>query len=104
MNIADMVIATYLAESTLLRLKKLLKTESEESLKEKIAMCKLYIYEASEIIRKNGNEAIMSFAEGDELGMMMMGIKRFSKIAPFNVKEEGQVIAQKMIAEGGYAW
>jgi alkylation response protein AidB-like acyl-CoA dehydrogenase len=104
MNIADMVIATYLAESTLLRLQKLLKTESEESLKEKIAMCKLYIYEASEIIRKNGNEAIMSFGEGDEMRMMMMGIKRFSKIAPFNVKEEGQVIAQKMIAEGGYAW
>ena len=104
MNIADMAIATYVAESTLLRLQKLLKTESEESLKEKIAMCKMYIYDASEAIRKAGNEAIMSFAEGDEMRMMIMGIKRFSKIQPFNVKEEGQVIAQKMITEGGYAW
>lgn len=104
MNIADMTIATYTAESVLLRVQKLLKTESEEDLKEKIAMARLYIYEASETIRRAGNEAIMSFAEGDEMRMMMMGIKRFSKIQPFNIKETQQVVAQAVIKADEYCF
>jgi hypothetical protein len=67
-------------------------------------MARLYIYEASETIRKAGNEAIMSFAEGDEMRMMMMGIKRFSKIQPFNVKEEQQKVAQAIIAADEYCF
>lgn len=104
MNIADMTIALYTAESVLLRVQKLLKTQSEEELKEKIAMAKLYIYDASEIIRRSGNEAIMSFAEGDEMRMMLMGIKRFSKIQPFNVKDAQQTVAQAVIAADEYCF
>lgn len=104
MNIADMVMATYLAESAVLRTLKLLKTHSEEDMAEKIAMTKLYVYEASEIIRKSGNEAIMSFSEGDEMRMMMIGIKRFSKIQPFNIKDEQQKIAQAMIKANAYCF
>jgi alkylation response protein AidB-like acyl-CoA dehydrogenase len=104
MNIADMVIATYMAESVLLRVKKLLKTKSEAELSEKIAMARLYIYEASETIRSSGNEAVMSFTEGDEMRMMMMGIKRFSKIQPFNIKDEQQKVAQTMIKANAYCF
>ncbi|NNC83106.1 MAG: acyl-CoA dehydrogenase, partial [Flavobacteriales bacterium] len=104
MNIADMAIATYNAESVLLRVKKLLKTHSEEDLKEKIAMARLYIYEASEIVRRSGREAIMSFADGDELRMMLLGIKRFSKTQPFNVKEAQQTVAQAIITADEYCF
>ncbi|NNC82457.1 MAG: acyl-CoA dehydrogenase [Flavobacteriales bacterium] len=104
MNIADMAIATYNAESVLLRVKKLLKTQSEEDLKEKIAMARLYIYEASEIVRRSGREAIMSFAEGDEQRMMLLGIKRFSKIQPFNVKEAQQTVAQAIVEADEYCF
>ncbi len=104
MNIADMVMATYVAESVLLRTQKLLMSHSEAELAEKIAMTKLYIYEASEIIRKSGNEAIMSFTDGDEMRMMMIGIKRFSKIQPFNVKEEQQKVAKALIEANAYCF
>jgi alkylation response protein AidB-like acyl-CoA dehydrogenase len=104
MNIADMTIATYTAESVLLRVKKLLKTKSEAELSDKIAMAKLYIYEAAETIRRSGNEAVMSFTEGDEMRMMMMGIKRFSKIQPFNIKDEQQKVAQTMIKANAYCF
>jgi len=104
MNIADMAIVTYVAESALLRVKKLMKTQSEEELKEKIAMVRLYIYEAAETIRRSGNEAVMSFAEGDEMRMMLMGIKRFSKVQPFNVKDEQQKVAQALIKANDYCF
>ena len=104
MNIADMVMATYAAESVLLRVKKLLRTKTEAELAEKIAMARLYIYEAAETIRRAGNEAVMSFAEGDEMRMMLMGVKRFSKVQPFNVKDEQQKVAQALIKANEYCF
>lgn len=104
MNVADMAMAVYGAESVLLRTQKLLQKHSEEEMKERIAMTKLYIYEAAETIRKNGNDAVMSFAEGDEMRMMLLGVKRFSKVQPFNVKEQLQMVAQKLIEKDSYCF
>jgi hypothetical protein len=44
-------------------------------------MTKLYLYNAVDIITKNAKEGIISFAEGDEQKMMLMGLKRFTKYA-----------------------
>lgn len=102
MNIADMAIETYVAESVLLRAEKLAKTKGEEAASLQIQLAKAYIYEASEKIGRYGREALSSFAEGDELRMMMMGIKRFSKVTPINVKETRRKIAEAMIAKEKY--
>lgn len=102
MNIADMTIDTYQAESMLLRVEKLLLTKSEDELKEKIAIVKTFIYDAADRINKAGKDAIAAFAEGDELTMMFMGLKRFTKMAPLNVKELRQLIAQKIIEKNAY--
>lgn len=79
MAAADILIQVYMAESTLLRTEKNAKRFGEDAQKTQIAMTQLYLYKAVEIIQSRGKEAIISFAEGDEQRMMLMGLKRFTK-------------------------
>ncbi|HRZ74212.1 MAG TPA: acyl-CoA dehydrogenase family protein, partial [Flavobacterium sp.] len=79
MAAADMLIEIYMAESTVLRTEKLAKKVGEEKAKEQIAMAKLYLYKAVDIVTQKGKESIISFAEGDEQRMMLMGLRRFTK-------------------------
>jgi alkylation response protein AidB-like acyl-CoA dehydrogenase len=102
MNIADMSIITYHAESALLRLEKLSKTKSEAELAVQTAIVKTYIYDAADAINKAGKDALNSFADGDELRMMHIGLKRFTKVDPFNTKEARRTICAQMVADDGY--
>ena len=102
MNIADMSIITYHAESALLRLEKLSKTKSEAELAVQTAIVKTYIYDAADAINKAGKDALNSFAEGDELRMMHIGLKRFTKVDPYNTKEARRTICAQLIADDGY--
>ena len=104
MNISDMIINTYVAESMLLRVKKLISKVGEEEAKLQIAMVQTFIYDVADKINKSGKDAINSFSEGDEQRMMLLGIKRFTKVAPFNVKEARQAIAQKLVSENKYVF
>ena len=102
MNIADMSIVTYHAESALLRLEKLSKTKSEAELAVQTAIVKTYIYDAADAINKAGKDALNSFADGDELRMMHIGLKRFTKVDPFNTKEARRTICAQLVADDGY--
>ena len=79
MAASDILIQAYLAESTLLRTEKNVKRFGEESQKTQIAMTKYGLYRAVDIVSDKAKEAIVSFAEGDEQRMMLMGLKRFTK-------------------------
>lgn len=100
MNIADMMMEAYIAESTLLRIQKL----GERATPEQIAMMNVYLYDAADRIGKAGRDAIQSFADGDELRAMLMGMKRFTKHEPFNVKEARRLVAAKLIEENKYCY
>ena len=76
---SNILIETYMAESAILRTEKNCKRFGEDSQTYQIAMSKLYLYNAVDIIHKNAKEGIVSFAEGDEQRMMLMGLKRFTK-------------------------
>jgi len=102
MNIADMSIVTYHAESALLRLEKLSKIKSEAELAVQTAIVKTYIYDAADAINKAGKDALNSFADGDELRMMHIGLKRFTKVDPFNTKEAKRTICAQLVADDGY--
>lgn len=104
MNMADMIIDTYVAESVLLRTRKLIAMHGEEAVKEQIDMARVYINDAADRINKNGRDALNSFAEGDELRMMLMGMKRFTKTQSFNIKDARRNVAAKMIAENKYCY
>lgn len=104
MNIANMLIDLYVAESLQLRVEKLVSIRGEESCKEQIDMMRVYINDAADRINKNGKEAINSFAQGDEQRMMLMGLKRFTKTEPFNAKEARRRVAAKLVAENKYCF
>ena len=105
MAASDILIQTYMAESAILRTEKNAKRFGEEAQAEQIAMSKLYLYRAVDIIQQKGKEAIVSFAEGDEQRMMLMGLKRFTKYTnqPNVVKLRTQ-IADKVAADNGYTF
>jgi len=104
MNIADMAIAVYLAESSLLRVQQMIELKGEEACEVQIAMVKTYFYDVASEINKFGKDAINSFAEGDEARMMLMGLKRFTKTDPFNPKDARQLIASKVIESNRYCY
>ena len=100
---ADILIEIYMAESTILRTEKNAKRFGEEAQSTQIAMSKLYLYNAVDLIQKRAKEAIVSFAEGDEQRMMLMGLKRFTKYTNQpNVVELRTQIADKIAQENGY--
>lgn len=103
MNIADMAIETFLAESALLRLLKRIEIEGEASNALQADIVKTYLYDAADRINKYAKDAINSFAEGDEQRMMLLGIKRFTKAAPVNTKDARRRIADKLLADNKYS-
>ncbi|MBZ0328328.1 MAG: acyl-CoA dehydrogenase family protein [Altibacter sp.] len=100
---SDILIEIYLAESAILRTEKNAKRFGEAAQKEQIAMSKLYLYNAVDIIDTKAKEAIISFAEGDEQRMMLMGLKRFTKYQNMpNIVELRKTIAEKVKTEKKY--
>ncbi|MFD2697728.1 acyl-CoA dehydrogenase family protein [Mesonia sediminis] len=102
---ADILIEIYMAESAILRTEKNAKRYGEEKQTEQIAMSKLYLYNAVDIINQKAKEGIVSFAEGDEQRMMLMGLKRFTKYQNMpNVVALRNEIADKLIEENKYCF
>ena len=104
MNIADMAIETFEVESTLLRVMKMVDKTSEANCLQELDMMRVYLSDAMDRVNKFAKDAINSFASGDEQRMMLLGLKRFTKIEPFNVKDARRRVADKMIGEGKYCW
>jgi alkylation response protein AidB-like acyl-CoA dehydrogenase len=102
MNLADVMIEIYAAESVLLRTEKLVSQRGEAACAAQIAMSRIYLYEAIDKVDAAAKEAIVSFAKGDEQKVMLMGLKRFTKPDLINIKELRRQVADVMIGEGKY--
>ena len=96
MNLADILIETYVAESILLRVEKM----KSPGIQKELAM--IYLHEAVDKAASAGRSAITSFADGDELRLMLMGLKRFTKIDPYNLKVARRKVADYVIEKGEY--
>ena len=104
MNIADIISYVYVAESTILRVEKLVKLRGEEACKGQLDMMRIYLQGAVDKISLAGKEALCSFAEGDELKMMLVGLRRFTKAEPFNIKDTRQRVARQLIEANKYCY
>jgi len=102
MNLADILIEIYVAESCILRTEKLVAIKGEAACEIQLLMAKAYLLRAVERIQQVAREAIYGFAEGDELRLMLLGLKRYTKMEPFNIKETRRQIADHLIDKGGY--
>src|SRR5690606_21244105 len=104
MNIADIIGYVYVAESTILRVEKLVKMRGEEACGGQLDMMRIYLYQAVDKVALAGKEALNSFAEGDELRMMLAGLRRFTKTEPFNSKDARQRVARQLIEANKYCF
>lgn len=102
MNIADMAIEVFHAESALMRVMKLASLKGDAAVATQNDIMRTYLYDAADRINKAGKDALNSFAEGDELRMMHIGLKRFTKVEPFNTKDARRRISDRLVADNGY--
>ncbi len=102
MAASDILIEIYMAESAVLRAEKNSKRDSKNA-NYQAAMAQLYLYHAVDVIDTKAKLAIISFAEGDEQRMMLMGLKRFTKYQNMpNVVGLRNMIAEKVTTENKY--
>ncbi len=105
MNVADMMIETFVAESLLLRVEKLNAMPSHSHRQEVYnAMLKVFFTDATNHVAKHASDALASFAEGDLLKTFLMGVKRFSKYPPVNVKNARRLVADTLIGANEYCF
>ncbi|MFV0237438.1 MAG: acyl-CoA dehydrogenase, partial [Flavobacteriales bacterium] len=102
-DISNMLIEVYMAESAILRASQTAQAQGEEAAKYQIALAKLNLFNAVEIIDKAGKNELYSFVEGDEQRMMLIGLKRFTKYMntpnPYTLR---RVIAKALIEKNDY--
>jgi hypothetical protein len=104
MNVTDMMIEVFACESAYIRTVKLSNSKSDSELQPYINMAKVYISDAMERINLYGKHAIAAFAEGDDLKMLMLGLKRFTKHEPVNTTKLRRDIADKLIEADKYCF
>ncbi|MCP4124852.1 MAG: acyl-CoA dehydrogenase [Bacteroidetes bacterium] len=102
MNAADILMDIYVMESMLLRVKKIVAAKGEEASAVYMDMLRVFVTDAMDRIFKNGKDGLTSFAEGDEARIMMMGLKRFTKYQPVNVRDARRNIAAHLLEAGNY--
>jgi alkylation response protein AidB-like acyl-CoA dehydrogenase len=101
---ADMLNDTFVAESTLLRVQKLVESGQEPIDGPRVEIARLFIHDANERIRVNGNKSISAIAEGDEVKMILLALKRFAKYPPMDTVRARRKVAAAMIEANGYVY
>ena len=104
MNLADMVIQAYVAESAVLRTARLLEEAAEDKAQRCLDMTQIILRRAASIINHAGQEVLWTFPEGDEQRMGLLGLKRFTKLQPHNLKDARRRLAAGILEENRYPW
>jgi len=97
MGLSDMLIECYVSGSLLLRVERLVKLKGEDECKVQLEIMKSYIYDATDKINKVGKDILNTIVQNDELRMLLIGLKRFTKHEPFNITESKRFISQAAI-------
>ncbi len=104
MNVADMMIDTFLAESLCLRTRLLLDHEKPQSQDIYDAMLRVFLHDATQRMQRYATDAIVSFTSGDLQKTFLMGMKRFLKYPPVNIRDERRKIADVLVTANGWCF
>ena len=104
MNVTDMLIEVFTSESAILRTLKLSIMKSEAEVLPYVKMAQVYVSDSMERINLYGKHAITAFGEGDELKMLMLGLKRYTKLEPVNTTKLRRDIAARLIEANKYCF
>jgi hypothetical protein len=100
-----MMAETFNCESALLRVHKLAGMNDKKQPQHIYdAVLEVYMSDATARMTKWATDALTSFAEGDLLKTFLMGLKRFTKYPPVNVKNKRRAVAQAMIDANEYCF
>ena len=100
---ADIVIDSFLMDSALGRTLKLIGRDGIEKHAAAIDATQLFIHDAMSRIEVAAKNALAATVEGDELRTLLAALKRFTKFTPLNTSAIRTRLADRAIANGGYA-
>lgn len=101
-QVADIMMDVFNAESLLMRVQKLEKLGKLKDTHQD--MLQVFFQDANDRILKNAKDALHAFAEGDELRIMFMGVKRYTKYESVNVVAARKRIAKELIEADAYCY
>jgi alkylation response protein AidB-like acyl-CoA dehydrogenase len=102
MNITDMMVPVYNAESTLLRIEKTENLKGTDAVKIQKDILDVFLFDAADEIHKAGKTAITSFADGEKAKLYINALNFYTEIPPINTKDARRRIADKIIEENKY--
>ncbi|HSH52609.1 MAG TPA: acyl-CoA dehydrogenase family protein [Bacteroidales bacterium] len=103
-SIADIIMMTYVAESTMLRIKKLESSKTPEDMKLYKDILDVYVFESATEIYKHALDAIYSIDVEELTQKLINGVNVYTKVPGVNVKEARRRIADKLIEENKYCY
>jgi alkylation response protein AidB-like acyl-CoA dehydrogenase len=104
MNVADMMMQLYAAESTALRVEKMQNIFDEKHISIYKDILDVFVYDAAARIGKSARDAMASIEEDEALAKLMRGADFFSAVAPVNVKDARRRIAERLIYDNRYTF
>ncbi|MDD3637817.1 MAG: acyl-CoA dehydrogenase family protein [Bacteroidales bacterium] len=102
MNLADMLMQVYVAESTLYRVNRLEKIKSESEMVVYRDILDILIHDVAAIVQKSGWDAVVSYAQPEQQSLFREALYQHCQTAAFNVKEARRRIADKLIEDNAY--
>ncbi len=101
-NISDIIMNLYTAESTLLRVEKIEKIKGMDTANIYKDILDVFVYDTAEFIHKSGCDAINSLEGIEEQEVMKERVRKYTTVAPVNIKNARTRIADKLIEDNRY--
>lgn len=102
MNLADIIIEIFNAESTLMRVMKIAESYPDKDINLYNAILRTHLHDATSRVTKQATDAIASFVVPEMQGAFISGLRKFTKYPLQNVKENRRKIAGVLITAGEY--
>ena len=103
MNLADIIIEIFNAESTLMRVMKIAESYPDKDINLYNAILRTHLHDATSRVTKQATDAIASFVAPEMQGAFISGLRKFTKYPLQNVKENRRKIAGVLITAGEYS-
>jgi hypothetical protein len=102
MNLADMLMQVYVAESTLYRVNRLEKIKPENEMIVYRDILDILMHDVAAIVQKSGWDAVVSYASPEQQSLFREALYQHCQTTGFNVKEARRRIANKLIEDNAY--
>ena len=101
-NISDMIMETYVSESTMLRVEKIESLKGAEVASIYKQILDVNIYDTAGKVRKAAYDAANSFANGELAVELMKSIDILTTVSGINIKDARRKVADKLIEDNSY--